>query len=116
MDCWEVVVGVFFFDFVCVKVVVVEWYFLLDCCYGFYVEMVNVEVVCEDGVDVVMIIIFNYLYFDCVKVFFEVGIDVLCDKLLMNELGEVEMFVELVCQSGCVFGVFYVMFCFLMIC
>lgn len=62
-DCWEVVVGVLFFDVDCVKVCGVEWYFNEECFYVFFEEMVKVEVVCVGGVDVVMIIMFNYMYF-----------------------------------------------------
>lgn len=112
---WEVVAGAFSSDHVRAKAAAAEWYLSPDRCYGSYAEMANAEAAREDGVDAVMITTPNHLHFDCAKAFLEAGIDVLCDKPLTNELGEAETLVELARQSGCVFGVSYVMSCFPMI-
>lgn len=48
----------------------------------------------------VVIVILNYVYFFVVKVFLEVGIYVICDKLMIFILEDVKVFVEIVVVSG----------------
>ena len=68
-----------------------------------------------DGVDAVMITTPNHVHFASAKAFLEAGIDVLCDKPLTNEVAEAEALIALTNDTGCVFGVSYVMSCFPMI-
>ena len=114
-DRWEVVAGAFSSDPARAKAAAAEWYLPEDRCYASYSEMAASEAEREDGVDAVMITTPNHLHFDCAKAFLEAGIDVLCDKPLTNELAEAEALVALANDTGCVFGVSYVMSCFPMI-
>ena len=114
-DRWEVVAGAFSSDPARAKAAAAEWYLPQDRCYASYSEMAAAEAAREDGVDAVMITTPNHLHFDCAKAFLEAGIDVLCDKPLTNEVAEAEALVALAEETGCVFGVSYVMSCFPMI-
>ena len=114
-DRWEVVAGAFSSDPKRAKAAAAEWYLPEDRCYASFVEMAAAEAAREDGVDAVMITTPNHLHFDCAKAFLEAGIDVLCDKPLTNEVAEAEALVALAEETGCVFGVSYVMSCFPMI-
>ena len=114
-DRWEVVAGAFSSDPARAKAAAAEWYLPEERCYASFDEMAAAEAGREDGVDAVMITTPNHLHLDCAKAFLEVGIDVLCDKPLTNEVGEAEALVGLADKTGCVFGVSYVMSCFPMI-
>lgn len=114
-DRWEVVAGAFSSDPARAKAAAAEWYVSEDRSYASFAEMATAEAAREDGVDAVMITTPNHLHFDCAKAFLEAGIDVLCDKPLTNEAAEAEELVSLAEQTGCVFGVSYVMSCFPMI-
>ena len=114
-DRWEVVAGAFSSDPARAKAAAAEWYLPEDRCYASFDEMAAVEAAREDGVDAVMITTPNHLHFDCAKAFLKAGIDVLCDKPLTNEVAEAEALVALAEDTGCVFGVSYVMSCFPMI-
>lgn len=78
---FDLVVGVLSFNLDCVVVSVVE--LGIECFYSSYEEMVVVEVVCEDGIQVVVIVILNYMYVGLVIVFLNVGIMVICDKFFV---------------------------------
>ena len=114
-DRWEVVAGAFSSDPARAKAAAAEWYLPEDRCYASFSEMAAAEAARQDGVDAVMITTPNHLHFDCAKAFLEAGIDVLCDKPLTNEVAEAEALVKLADNTGCVFGVSYVMSCFPMI-
>ncbi|WP_136440661.1 Gfo/Idh/MocA family protein [Pacificoceanicola onchidii] len=114
-DRWEVVAGAFSSDPARAKASAPEWYLPEDRCYASFAQMAAAEAAREDGVDAVMITTPNHLHFDCAKAFLEAGIDVLCDKPLTNEVAEAEALVALTHETGCVFGVSYVMSCFPMI-
>ena len=92
-----------------------DWYLHEDRCYASFAEMAASEAARDDGVDAVMITTPNHLHFDCARAFLEAGIDVLCDKPLTNDVAEAEALVALTNETGCVFGVSYVMSCFPMI-
>ena len=114
-DRWEIVAGAFSSDPARAKAAALEWFLPEDRCYTSYTEMARAEAGRDDGVDAVMITTPNHLHFDCAKAFLEAGIDVLCDKPLTNEIVEAEALIDLVGETGCVFGVSYVMSCFPMI-
>ena len=114
-DRWEIVAGAFSSDPARAKAAAAEWYLSEERCYASYIEMATEEAARPDGVDAVMITTPNHLHFDCAKAFLEAGIDVLCDKPLTNEVTEAEALIELANNTGCVFGVSYVMSCFPMI-
>ena len=114
-DRWDVVAGAFSSDPARAKAAAAEWYLPEDRCYASYAEMAASEAARDDGVDAVMITTPNHLHFTCAKAFLEAGIDVLCDKPLTNEVAEAEALVALAHDTGCVFGVSYVMSCFPMI-
>jgi len=114
-DKWEVVAGALSSDPTKSKTAAGAWFLSEDRCYLSFAEMAAVEAARSDGVDAVMITTPNHLHFEGAKAFLEVGIDVLCDKPLTNEVREAEELVELTNQTGCVFGVSYVMSCFSMV-
>ena len=114
-DRWEVVAGAFSSDPARAKAASAQWFLSEDRCYASFVEMAKTEAARSDGVDAVMITTPNHLHFDCAKAFHAAGIDVLCDKPLTNDVAEAEALVDLAGETGCVFGVSYVMSCFPMI-
>ena len=111
-DRWEVVAGAFSSDPRRAKAAAKDWYLPEERCYASFEEMAAAESQRADGVDAVMITTPNHVHFASAKAFLEVGIDVLCDKPLTNETDEAQALVKLAQQTGCVFGVSYVMSCF----
>jgi len=114
-DRWEVVAGAFSSDAARAKAAAVNWHLPEERCYLSFREMAEKEAARPDGVDAVMITTPNHLHFAATKAFLEAGIDVLCDKPLVNEIEDAEALVDLTGKAGCVFGVSYVMSCFPMI-
>ena len=114
-DRWEVVAGAFSSDPARAKAVSADWYLPEERCYVSFEEMAREEAKRDDGVDAVMITTPNHVHYASAKAFLEAGIDVLCDKPLTNEVEEAEALEKLAQETGCVFGVSYVMSCFPMI-
>ncbi len=114
-DRWEVVAGAFSSDAKRAKAAADDWYLPEDRCYTSFKEFASQEATRSDGVDAVMITTPNHLHFSVAKAFLEVGIDVLCDKPLTNDVSEAEELIRLADSSGCVFGVSYTMSCFPMV-
>ena len=114
-DCWEVVAGAFSSDPTRAKAAASEWFLPEERCYTSFKEMATAEAARPDGVDAVMITTPNHIHAAAAKAFLEAGIDVLCDKPLTNEMVEAEELIKLTDETGCVFGVSYVMSCFPMI-
>ena len=114
-DRWEVVAGAFSSDPERAKAAARDWYLPEERCYTSFEEMARVEASRPHGVDAVMITTPNHVHFGSAKAFLEAGIDVLCDKPLTNEVSEAEELVALANETGCVFGVSYVMSCFPMV-
>ena len=114
-DLWEVVAGALSSDPANAKARGQEWHFAEERCYASFEHMANAEADREDGVDAVMITTPNHLHHEAASAFLRAGIGVLCDKPLTNEVGEAEDLVRLVRDTGCVFGVSYVMSCFPMV-
>ena len=114
-DRWDIVAGAFSSNPEKAKAAAAEWFLPEDRCYTSFAEMAQAEAAREDGVDAVMITTPNHMHHPAAKAFLEAGIDVLCDKPLTNEVAEADDLVALTRQTGCVFGVSYVMSCFPMV-
>lgn len=112
---WKVVAGAFSSDPIRAKAAAGEWFLPEERCYASFEEMAKAEAGRTDGVDAVMVTTPNHMHFSAAKAFLDAGIDVLCDKPLTNEVEEAEALVQLAGETGCVFGVSYVMSCFPMI-
>lgn len=67
---------------------------VVDWVYGDWCEMLFGEKFCDDCIDLVIVVILNVIYFEIIKVFFEVGFNVLCEKLMMMIVEEGE---DIVC-------------------
>lgn len=114
-DRWEVMAGAFSSNPERAKAAAMDWRLPEDRCYTSFEEMARAEAARPDGVDAVMITTPNHVHFASAQAFLDFGIDVLCDKPLTNEVSEATSLVEKAGQTGCVFGVSYVMSCFPMI-
>ena len=114
-DRWEVVAGALSSDPARAKAAARDWHLPEERCYTSFDEMATAEAAREDGVDAVMITTPNHVHFASAKAFLDAGIHVLCDKPLTNEVSEADGLVKATANSGCVFGVSYVMSCFPMV-
>jgi predicted dehydrogenase len=114
-DYWEICAGALSSDPVKAKQKGQQWYLDEDRCYSSFSEMAEKESQREDGVDAVMITTPNHLHYDAAKAFLEVGIHVLCDKPLTNEIDQAMDLMRLTQQTGLVFGVSFVNTAFPMI-
>ena len=114
-DRWEIVAGAFSSDPARARAAAGDWHVSEDRCYADFQTMAEVESRRSDGVDAVMVTTPNHLHYASASAFLAVGIHVLCDKPLTNEVEEAESLVALAESSGCVFGVSYTMSCFPMI-
>lgn len=114
-DRWEIVAGALSSDPESAKTRGAEWRLPPDRCYANFQDMATTEAKRADGVDAVMITTPNHVHFEAAKAFLGVGLDVLCDKPLTNDLSEAEELVRLADTSGCIFAVGYVMSCFAMV-
>ncbi len=112
---WEIVAGAFSSDPLRSKAAAGTWFLPEERCYASFEEMALTEAARPDGVDAVMITTPNHVHFAAAKAFLDVGIDILCDKPIVNDVSEAEVLVGLTRDTGCVFGVSYVMSCFPMI-
>jgi len=72
--------------------------------YTDYREMARMESQRPDGIDVVAIVTPNHLHARPTKAFLEAGIHVICDKPMTLNLEEARELVDIVNQSGLVFG------------
>lgn len=114
-NCWDVVAGALSSDPNQSIARGSQWCLDQERCYPSFDEMAEAERERPDGVDAVMITTPNHVHFASAKAMMAAGIDVLCDKPMTNEVSEADQLVELAGQSGCVFGVSYVMSCFPMV-
>ena len=112
---WEIVAGALSSDPQKAKARGVEHHIEPSRCYSDFSEMARMEAARADGIDAVMITTPNHLHFDNARAFLEAGIDVLCDKPLVNELDEANALLEIATETDCVFGVCYTMSCFPMV-
>ncbi|MTE01892.1 oxidoreductase [Paracoccus sp. YIM 132242] len=70
-------------------------------------EMARAEAARPDGIDAVAITVPNHLHFPVAMAFMDAGIDVICDKPLVNALDEARALIEKQRQTGLIFGVTY---------
>ena len=114
-DYWEVVAGALSSDPQQAKIRGEKWFLTEERCYSSYAEMARLESGRSDGIDAVMITTPNHVHYEAARTFLQAGIDVLCDKPLTNEFSEAADLVRLTRESGCVFGVCFVMASFPMV-
>ena len=114
-DYWEVAAGALSADPEKAKIRGEKWFLPEERCYSSFQEMARVEAARPDGIDAVMVTTPNHVHYEAARSFLEAGIDVLCDKPLTNEFSEAADLVRLTRESGCVFGVCYVMASFPMV-
>lgn len=114
-DRWRLVAGALSSDPDRAKDRARAYYLTDDRAYTSFDEMARREAELDDGIDAVMITTPNDRHHAVAKAFLAAGIDVLCDKPLTNRLSEAEELILATQQSGCVFGVSYVMSCYPMI-
>ena len=112
---WEVVAGALSSDPEKAKTRGQKWFLPEERCYSSFEEMARIEAGRSDGIDAVMVTTPNHVHYDAARTFLEAGIDVLCDKPLTNEFSEAADLVRLTRESGCVFGVCFVMASFPMV-
>src|SRR5438128_4023810 len=79
----------------------------LDRRYGSWQEMAEQEAQRQDGIEVVSIMTPNNSHYAIAKTFLEQGFDVICDKPLTTDLDQALELMQLVRQTGLVFGVIY---------
>ena len=114
-DRWDVVAGAFSSDPQKAQASAADWFLPEERCYTSFTEMAAQEGARDDGVDAVMITTPNHVHHPAARAFLDAGIDVLCDKPLTNEVNEADDLVAQAKETGCVFGVSYVMSCFPMV-
>lgn len=114
-DYWEVVAGALSSDPEQAKIRGQKWFLPEERCYSSYKDMARIETGRVDGIDAVMITTPNHVHYDAARTFLKAGIDVLCDKPLTNHYSEAADLVGLARESGCVFGVCFVMASFPMV-
>ncbi|WP_434291021.1 Gfo/Idh/MocA family protein [Celeribacter sp. SCSIO 80788] len=83
------------------------WGFAPDRIYHDWRDMAIREAARADGIDAVAITVPNFLHFEVAQAFLNVGIDVICDKPLVNTLQEAQALAALQAQTGLFFGVTY---------
>lgn len=84
-----------------------DWGLAPDRIYSDWRVMAEREAARDDGIDAVAITVPNFLHFDVAKAFLDAGIDVICDKPLVNTLEEAQELKTLHEKSGLFFGVTY---------
>lgn len=114
-DYWEVAAGALSSDPQKAKIRGEKWFLPEERCYSSFAEMARIEAGRPDGIDAVMVTTPNHVHYDAARTFLKAGIDVLCDKPLTNEFSEAADLVRLTRESGCVFGVCFVMASFPMV-
>jgi len=112
---WEIVAGAMSSDPAKAKARGAEWHLAPDRAYASFDEMARAESTRPDGIDAVAITTPNNMHHAAARAFLNVGIDVLFDKPLTNEIEEAEDLARQVAASHSVFGVCYTMSCYPMI-
>ncbi len=84
-----------------------DWGFAPDRSYADWREMARAEAARPDGIDAVAITVPNHLHAPVAMAFMDAGIDVICDKPLVNTLDEARALIERQRETGVVFGVTY---------
>ncbi|CAN7694976.1 Gfo/Idh/MocA family oxidoreductase [Rhizobium sp. LjRoot30] len=84
-----------------------EWGLSQDRIYSSWRQMVQEEGAREDRIDAVAITVPNHLHFPVATAFMEAGIDVICDKPLVNTFEEACELLALQRKTGVIFAVTY---------
>ncbi|WP_017998847.1 Gfo/Idh/MocA family oxidoreductase [Paracoccus sp. N5] len=106
-DRWQVVAGALSSRPDVAKASGAEWGLDPDRSYTDWREMAQAEAARPDGIDAVAITVPNHLHFPVAEAFMDAGIDVICDKPLVNTLDEARALIEKQRETGLVFGVTY---------
>ena len=114
-DRWEIVAGALSSNPQRSAERAAQWFLDEDRAYASFEAMAASECARSDGIDAVMITTPNNTHHLAAEAFMNVGIDVLCDKPMTNELSDAEALVAIRDKTGAVFGVSYVMSCYPMI-
>jgi predicted dehydrogenase len=75
--------------------------------YTSFADMAAAEAARTDCIDVAIIVTPNHLHFEPAKLFLEAGIPVICEKPMVNSVGEAEELRRLAESKGVFFGVTY---------
>jgi predicted dehydrogenase len=78
-----------------------------DRIYGSFVEMAEREGARDDRIDVAIVVTPNHLHFEPCRLFLNLGIPVICDKPLVNDLDEARKLVNLAEEKGVFFALTY---------
>lgn len=89
---------------------------VVDCVYGDWMEMLVGEKICDDRIDLVIVVMLNVMYFEIIKFFFEVGFNVFCEKLMIMIVEEGEEIVKVVEKLGKICVVNYCYLVYFMVC
>ncbi|MCX8997012.1 Gfo/Idh/MocA family oxidoreductase [Rhizobiaceae bacterium BDR2-2] len=106
-DRWEIVAGALSSRPDVARASGRDWGLAPDRTYIDWREMARVEAERADGIDAVAITVPNHLHFPVAAAFMEAGIDIVCDKPLVNTLEEVSSLIETQRRTGVVFAVTY---------
>jgi predicted dehydrogenase len=103
-DRYELVAGALSADPVRAHASAKELHIAAERSYGDYREMAKQEAARSDGIDVVAIVTPNHLHYPTARAFLEAGIHVICDKPLTAGLQDAISLVNLVRETGLLFG------------
>ncbi|MFC3060741.1 Gfo/Idh/MocA family protein [Paenirhodobacter populi] len=84
-----------------------EWGLAPERSYIDWREMAEAEAARPDGIDAVAITVPNHLHAPVALAFMDAGIDVICDKPLVNTLEEAQALIDRQRETGLIFGVTY---------
>ncbi|MDQ7777072.1 Gfo/Idh/MocA family protein [Paracoccus aminovorans] len=84
-----------------------DWGLDPDRSYTDWREMARAEAARPDGIDAAAITVPNHLHFPVAMAFMDAGIDVICDKPLVNTLDEARALIDRQRETGVIFGVTY---------
>lgn len=84
-----------------------EWGLAPDRIYSDWREMARAEAARPDGIEAVAITVPNHLHHPVAMAFMDAGIDIICDKPLVNTADETQALIDKQRETGVVFGVTY---------
>ncbi|HVS15368.1 MAG TPA: Gfo/Idh/MocA family oxidoreductase [Thermoanaerobaculia bacterium] len=84
-----------------------DWFLAEDRCYVSFGEMFERERARQDGMDFVAVVTPNHLHFPVSSSALQAGFHVVCDKPMTHTVEEAERLVELVEETGLLFGLTY---------
>ena len=102
---WELVAGALSSDPDKARASGREWMLADDRIYTDYREMAAAEAARDDGIEAVAICTPNHTHFDIAMTFMDAGIDIICDKPMVNGLDEVAALDAKRRETGLVFAI-----------